>query len=838
MRPLELRLRNFRSYFGESPVFDFRNRSLVGVVGPIGSGKSSLLDAVSFALYGKTPTAGANTKALIHQRAADGGVNFRFEVGGEIWEVVRILRRKGASQHALYRLDGDESGDEPAARVTLEGEVNDKIAALLGLDYDAFGRSVLLAQGRFAEFLRSRPAERDAVLKGVFGHDRIDAMREVAKTRAAAAAAEFGKVSVRTEQLDRIAVRLEESRGALAAAEARVEALRKLEPRLEDLTARLDAADQTAERSAARLAELAPHADRLPSVAITERLIAEASAIAEERNNLASQLEEAQARVVSADEALSAAVDAGEADRIDEATRLVAAAEPLRRAATEAERRHATAVRRHAAAEEREGRAAEQLVAADQARDTAAEVLRGADETVAAAEARRHEAQHADMAAALRRELAVGEPCPVCAQEVPAPVAALPAMDVDEAEAALQAARSARAAAEASRTRAAEAAAAAVTDREAAAAEVTRAAADVASTEEAAREAAAELEASAVALESLLGPGVPAELLDQARTAYAALDSRLTDARRSLEQVRSKHDQVILDEQGVAKRTAALRVELAELAARLAVAVAGDADDVASLSRAATTLRAAWEEETRRLETSRREALATRNGTAVERKAMLDEAGVEGEFTAALAAAETRAEHVAAEVGRDEAEIAAAGDLLAERDRLGAEQRRYERLAADLTNAKFVRFLLDDERGRLGRLGSEHFQRLSAGRYNFTDDGTFSIVDLTAADAVRKAASLSGGETFLASLALALALAEMVARTGGRLDAFFLDEGFGSLDPEHLDLAMEGIEALVAGDSARLVVVVSHVPELRHRIEDLIQLDRDPLTGDTRVLRS
>ncbi len=71
------------------------------------------------------------------------------------------------------------------------------------------------------------------------------------------------------------------------------------------------------------------------------------------------------------------------------------------------------------------------------------------------------------------------------------------------------------------------------------------------------------------------------------------------------------------------------------------------------------------------------------------------------------------------------------------------------------------------------------------------------------------------GETFLASLALALALAEMVTRTGGRLDAFFIDEGFGSLDPEHLDLAMEGIGSLVADGSSRLVVVVSHVPEMQ-----------------------
>ena len=49
---------------------------------------------------------------------------------------------------------------------------------------------------------------------------------------------------------------------------------------------------------------------------------------------------------------------------------------------------------------------------------------------------------------------------------------------------------------------------------------------------------------------------------------------------------------------------------------------------------------------------------------------------------------------------------------------------------------------------------------------------------------------------------------------------------------------MEGIEALASDDADRLVVVVSHVPELRHRIEDLIVLDRSPTTGDTRVVKA
>lgn len=215
---------------------------------------------------------------------------------------------------------------------------------------------------------------------------------------------------------------------------------------------------------------------------------------------------------------------------------------------------------------------------------------------------------------------------------------------------------------------------------------------------------------------------------------------------------------------------------------------------------------------------------------------LLDKSDVTGSFDEALGALRSRVDVLAEEIVRAGEQLEAKADHITRRDSLVAAMKTHQALAADLTDARFVRFLLDDERRRLAELGSEHFQRLTNGRYRFSESGVFDIVDLTAADAVRKADSLSGGETFLASLALALGLAEIVARGGGRLDAFFLDEGFGTLDPEHLDLAMEGIESLVSEDGDRLVVVVSHVPELRHRVEDLIELDRSPTTGDTRVL--
>src|SRR5262245_40066889 len=114
MRPLELVINGFRSY-AEPVTFDWRDRHLVGIVGPIGSGKSSILDAIAFALYGKTPATSSDTKTLINQREELAQVQFTFRVGGGTWQVVRAIKRRGQSQHVLSPFDEERweplSGD-------------------------------------------------------------------------------------------------------------------------------------------------------------------------------------------------------------------------------------------------------------------------------------------------------------------------------------------------------------------------------------------------------------------------------------------------------------------------------------------------------------------------------------------------------------------------------------------------------------------------------------------------------------------------------------------------------------------------------------------------------
>ncbi|MCQ4163081.1 exonuclease, partial [Roseomonas sp. GC11] len=92
----------------------------------------------------------------------------------------------------------------------------------------------------------------------------------------------------------------------------------------------------------------------------------------------------------------------------------------------------------------------------------------------------------------------------------------------------------------------------------------------------------------------------------------------------------------------------------------------------------------------------------------------------------------------------------------------------------------------------------------------------------------RPAGTLSGGEGFCAALALALGLADTVQAHAGarRIDALFIDEGFGTLDEEALDKAMDILAALPAGD--RLVGLISHVPELRGRIPARLEVTPGP----------
>ena len=129
------------------------------------------------------------------------------------------------------------------------------------------------------------------------------------------------------------------------------------------------------------------------------------------------------------------------------------------------------------------------------------------------------------------------------------------------------------------------------------------------------------------------------------------------------------------------------------------------------------------------------------------------------------------------------------------------------------------------------------FRILSNGQYELVrrmeaaNNRSQSGLDLNVLDHAsgrqREVKTLSGGESFLASLSLALGLADEVQSSAGgiQLDTMFVDEGFGSLDDESLKLAINTLQNL-AGDN-RLVGIISHVNELEHKIEKIVRVKKD-----------
>ncbi len=135
--------------------------------------------------------------------------------------------------------------------------------------------------------------------------------------------------------------------------------------------------------------------------------------------------------------------------------------------------------------------------------------------------------------------------------------------------------------------------------------------------------------------------------------------------------------------------------------------------------------------------------------------------------------------------------------------------------------------------------GSERLRSLSEGRYRLIYEGDeFFVVDTWNGEERRSARTLSGGETFLASLALALALSEQVRSLAvtdkAPLESLFLDEGFGTLDPETLEVVIGAIEQL--GGNGRMVGVVTHVLELAIRLPVRIEVEKSPRGSRLRVV--
>ena len=143
-----------------------------------------------------------------------------------------------------------------------------------------------------------------------------------------------------------------------------------------------------------------------------------------------------------------------------------------------------------------------------------------------------------------------------------------------------------------------------------------------------------------------------------------------------------------------------------------------------------------------------------------------------------------------------------------------------------LTDGRFIGHLVREREVALLTEASRVLRRLSGDRFGFGED--FSVIDRLSGRE-RGPDTLSGGERFQASLALALALVEIATRGGGQLEAVFIDEGFGSLDAASLDQALVTLGA-VASDG-KLVALVSHLRQVAEYVDQVLLVECDDATG-------
>lgn len=235
MRPIELTVKGLHS-FRERQTVDFDKLcagGVFGIFGPTGSGKSSLLDAITLALYGKVERASGGTQGILNQAEDELAVTFTFDLGidrPERYRVERAYKRaKNDGLHIascrLLRLDGGET----RVLADKERDVTQKIKEILGLTHEDFTRAVVLPQGKFAEFLTLKGADRRRMLQRLFNLEKYgDRLHDVLRRRLAAVQSRLE--AIRAAQLELG----DASKEALAAAE---NAYREAEQKTKDLTA-------------------------------------------------------------------------------------------------------------------------------------------------------------------------------------------------------------------------------------------------------------------------------------------------------------------------------------------------------------------------------------------------------------------------------------------------------------------------------------------------------------------------------------------------------------------------------------------------------------------------
>ena len=933
MRPLRLTLSAFGPYAAQTTL-DLEKLGKGGlylITGDTGAGKTTLFDAITYALYDHS-SSGIREGSMLRCKYADDKTPTFVELEFEVHGVRYTVRRNPEYQRPKARGEGmttekaDATLTYPDTRppVTKAKDVTAAVQEIIGLDYNQFSQIVLIAQGQFTKLLNASTEERSRIFRKLFRTQRYAQLQERLQAEAAALNQQRTAQNAKLDSLlsglqfapddpDAEALRalcaqtMPETALALldaltarqaAALEEAGTALQTTEAQLDTVQQQLGAAaqaQQLAQQLAARQAELAAAKPALDA-ARTE---------ADRHAGDAAQLDALTAQVTQAQTALAAydALDAlcRQQNEARDAARLAAAQAKKRRtqldslnaalAAAESalaaladadtrllalQNRSAQLAQRGAALEKLEQRLAECQRQAKTAH-TAQESYRTAAAAQDEAHARRDALERAFLdaqAGLLAENLVEGTPCPVCGSTHHPARALLPHTAPTQAQ--VEAARQSAAAA----------------DRQAqdASAAAQRAMA-------AANEAKASLRRDAETLlpERFTTPEgtVPltfALMTNVLAEERAALQTEQADCAARCRQAEAdcrRKAQLEADRQAKTRQRPALEQAAAE-ADRSAAAQNARADALEgqiAQRRAALPYpqRADAQAALDKLEADR-SALRTGMETAqrklkqAEQTVAAAEAAVEALTAQQTAAQKEQPACSAEELTARQAALTAARETLRSREkqlsaqllpnrktaaqyRAAAEARqalesRWQWVSALAATAggtltskqkiKLEAYIQMNYLDRILRYANTRLMQMTAGQYELERIGaenqrSQSGLDLGVIDHYngtrRSVKTLSGGESFKASLALALGLSDEVQSSAGgiRLDTLFLDEGFGSLDEESLELAIRVLSGLTEGD--RLVGIISHVGALKDRIDRQVVVHKARTGGSAIELR-
>ena len=913
MRPLTLTLSAFGPYAGETTI-DFEalgQNGLYLISGDTGAGKTTLFDAICFALFGEASGGVRRSDMLRSQYAAPETpteVRLTFVYDGARCTV----RRNPTYERPKKRGDGMTT-EAAAAELYLPdgrvidrlGDVNARIIALLGVDRDQFSQIAMLAQGEFLKLLLAPTADRQAIFRKLFRTERFQQLQERLKEETRRLAADCDAEYRGLKQAMRSIVCAPDDPDADAAAQARSDALpvgeapallarllehdeqrqNALDGELNALRSALDEAARTVERAEAdrktraELAQaeaqrgrLAPALEPLQQAlaarqaehARTDELAARAGSLADRLGDY-DALEKKRLALSQAEQ--DARKAARERDRLrDDLKRLTDELAQL-----QTEHRQLETAGEQKARHEADRDAARQRKKTLEALQTQLRAL--TDDEIALAAAQKQYRASADRAGTLddryqrlsrayldaqagilAEALTDGVPCPVCgATTHPAPArrpAEAPTQDALE-----QAKRIAEQA------------------KQDAERDSDQAARFRGSAEEKRRALAQAL----AALDEPLNPASAAEQLPlrvrSETLRIGALDETIRQEQARLER-REALDRLLPQKQTAQK---AAEQALAGQETRSTEAAAHTEALRGQLQELAETLPYASRQQAQQ-ELARLQAERKRLDDALKSAQAQYDAG-----RTALESAQTRVKTLAGQLaGREPLDPGAAHEactrlsqrqkeltdggrvlharLTANRSAQQQLKNGMERLAALEARLSQVKELSDTAGGTLG--GKEkirleayiqraYFQRIlhrANTRLMVMTDGQYELqlagsggtqsqtgLDLDVLDhyngSIRSVKTLSGGESFMASLSLALGLSDEIQSCAGgvRLDAMFVDEGFGSLDEQALEQAMRALASLTEG--RRLVGIISHVPALKERIDRQLRVEKDKCGG-------